>query len=88
MSEPKHLRIMPPKRPSIAALTRQVTDWNTAHPLPGTPIIVKLDNGSEFETQTTSEAYILSGHSAVIQAAGIVGCYSLNRVRHNPKTKA
>lgn len=76
---------MPPKRPSMASLIRQVADWNTAHPLPGTPVIVKLDDGSEVQTRTQGDAFILGGHSAVIFLDGISGAYSLNRVRHNPQ---
>lgn len=75
-----------PKKPSITSLIRQVTDWNTAHPLPGTSVIVKLDDGTELATRTRSEAYVLSGHSAVIMLDGVSGAYSLNRVRHNPQT--
>lgn len=78
---------MPPKPPSLASLQRQVRDWNTAHPLPGVPVIVRLDDGSEKETRTQTEAMILGGHSAVIMLDGISGAYSLNRVRHAPKTK-
>lgn len=75
---------MPPKPPSMTQLIRQVADWNTAHPLPGVPVIVKLDDGTERATRTQSEAQILGGHSAVIWLDGISGAYSLNRVRHNP----
>ncbi len=78
----------PPKRPSLAALKRQVNDWNSAHPLPGVPVIVKLDDGSEKATRTQSEAQILGDHSAVIWLDGISGCYALDRVRHNPNPEA
>jgi hypothetical protein len=69
----------------MTALIRQVADWNTAHPLPGTPVIVKLDDGTEKQTRTQGEAFILQGHSAVIFLDGVHGAYSLNRVRHNPQ---
>ena len=39
-----------------------------------------LDGGEIRETVTTSEAQVLSGHSAVIWLDGISGCYDLERV--------
>lgn len=60
--------------------TNVVETWNKKHPA-GTPVEVTRDNGSLEETTTTSEAWVLGGHSAVVQLAGIAGCYSLNRVR-------
>jgi hypothetical protein len=41
---------------------------------------VLLDGGEVRETVTTSEAQVLSGHSAVIWLAGISGYYLLDRV--------
>jgi hypothetical protein len=39
-----------------------------------------VDGGEVRETITTSEAQVLSGHSAVIWLDGIRGCYLLDRV--------
>lgn len=74
----------PPKRPSLTALKRQVIEWNQTHPLPGTPVIVRLDDGTEKHTRTQSEAQILGDHSAVIWLDGISGAYLLDRVRVAP----
>jgi hypothetical protein len=68
---------MPPK--SKAQLERQCKAWNDKHPI-GKWVRVSLDNGVKRITRTRSAAYVLSGHSAVIFAEGISGCYSLDRV--------
>src|SRR5258706_12035697 len=47
----------------------------------GTPVIVEKDDGTEIETTTRREAWMLSGHTSVIMVCGIVGCYALERVR-------
>lgn len=46
----------------------------------GTQVSVKMDNGEVRETVTRSEAFVMGGHSAMIQLKGISGCYSLDRV--------
>jgi hypothetical protein len=53
--------------------------FNAAHPV-GAAVTVDLDGGEKRETVTTSEAQVLSGHSAVIWLKGISGCYLLDRV--------
>lgn len=69
-----------PVAPPLYALERQVDDWNAHHQL-GTEVIVRRDSGQEVQTKTRSQAWVLSGHSAVIMVDGISGCYSLDRVR-------
>ncbi len=56
-----------------------VERWNRSHRI-GTPVIVVRDDKSEFQTVTRSDAWLLGGHSAVIQVEGIAGAYSLSRV--------
>lgn len=56
--------------------------WNERFPQ-GTPVIVYRDNGEKLETVTRSDAWILGGHTAVVQVKGISGCYSLSRVAPN-----
>ncbi len=63
------------KQAQLAAVDR----WNLKHHV-GMPVIVLRDDGSEFETTTRSTAWLLGGHSAVIQVEGIAGSYSLSRV--------
>lgn len=53
--------------------------FNAAHPV-GAAVTVLLDGGEVRETVTTSEAQVLSGHSAVIWLKGVSGCYLLDRV--------
>ena len=53
--------------------------FNAAHQV-GAAVSVELDSGEVRETVTTSEAQVLSGHSAVIWLDGISGCFDLDRV--------
>jgi hypothetical protein len=57
----------------------RVAEWNTLHP-EGTPVRVKLDDGSEVTTTNLTEAWLLGGHTAVIKVCGISGAYKLDRV--------
>jgi hypothetical protein len=66
---------------------RQVDRWNELHPV-GTAVTVKKDSGAIVEAETTSEAYVLGGHSAVILVTGISGSYLLERVTPAPKKPA
>ena len=59
---------------------RAVHAWNKTH-AEGTKVIVTLDSGDKKETNTTSEAWLLGGHSAVVMLDGVSGCYSLNKVK-------
>ncbi|MFZ5581972.1 MAG: hypothetical protein ACOZCK_04860 [Pseudomonadota bacterium] len=53
--------------------------WNAKHPV-GTPVRVMRDMGGRLVTKTSSEAWLLGGHTAVIQVEGISGSYALDRV--------
>lgn len=68
------------KRPNVAKLQQECDDWNAANAV-GCKVICTKDGGEKVETVTTSEAQILSGHSAVIWMRDIRGCYLLDRVR-------
>jgi len=68
------------RRPPTAAQLQAACDkFNAAHHV-GATVTVQLDGGEVRETVTTSEAQVLSGHSAVIWLKGISGCYLLDRV--------
>lgn len=71
------------KKPNLKKLQKQCDDWNASNHV-GCNVIVTKDNGSEVPTVTTSEAQVLSGHSAVIWLKGVSGCYMLDRVRRMP----
>lgn len=58
---------------------RAVDAWNNAHPV-GTPVMVSKDHHDVVRGKTTSEAYVMGGHSAVIHIDTIRGCYLLDRV--------
>ncbi len=56
-----------------------VDAWNAKNPV-GTPVRVMRDMGDTLVTKTRSEAWMLGGHTAVIQVEGISGSYALDRV--------
>lgn len=66
--------------PKLANVVEQCESWNRANPV-GTTVDVARDNGTVERTRTRSEAYILSGHSAVVMLEGISGCYLLDRCK-------
>lgn len=66
--------------PNRAKAERAVREWNDKHN-PGKLVAVTLDDRSLKETFTTSEAWVLGGHTAVVKINGISGAYALSRVR-------
>ena len=68
---------------ATAKLQAACDKFNAAHQV-GAAVSVKLDSGEVRETVTTSEAQVLSGHTAVIWLEGIRGCYDLERVTQLP----
>jgi hypothetical protein len=65
--------------PSAAQLQAACDEFNAANQV-GAAVTVQLDSGEVRETVTTSEAQVLSGHTAVIWLMGVSGCYALDRV--------
>lgn len=65
--------------PSLTQLQAACDKFNASNPV-GAAVTVRLDSGEVRETVTTSEAQVLSGHSAVIWLKGVSGCYLLDRV--------
>lgn len=57
-----------------------VNAWNKQHE-PGTLVTVRLDDGTIKQTRTTSQAWMLGGHTVVVIVEGISGGYALDRVR-------
>jgi hypothetical protein len=76
MNHHRHLRREPP---STEAMQRAVDAWNAANTI-GTVVTFMRDNGQAEIRRTTSAAYMLSGHTAVIHMAGVSGCWMLDRV--------
>ena len=56
-----------------------VLDWNKEHP-EGTAVTVRLDDGTTINSKTTSEAWLLGGHTAVVKLEAIHGAFALARV--------
>lgn len=64
---------------AIAKLQAECDKFNADNQV-GASVTVLLDGGEVRKTATTSEAQVLSGHSAVIWLKGVSGCYLLDRV--------
>ncbi len=58
----------------------EVENFNLKTPV-GSKVFVTYDDGSKVETETTSKAYLLGGHTPVIHLQDVTGCYLLNRVK-------
>jgi hypothetical protein len=58
---------------------KTVARWNAKHPV-GTPVKVRLDDGTVKETTTRSEAHVVCGRTALIFIEGISGSCLLCRV--------
>ena len=54
-------------------------DFNFQVPV-GSVVQVRKDDGAFLHTTTTSEAYVLSGHTPVVHLKDISGCYALDRI--------
>lgn len=68
------------RKPNIKKMQAACDKFNAACKLGGR-VNVMLDGATEpFSTTTKSEAYIMSGHSAVVHMNGVSGCYLLDRV--------
>jgi hypothetical protein len=61
------------------AKKQMVEDWNSKYKS-GQRVLVRLDDKSTIETNTSSVAVLLGGHTPVIYLEGISGCYALDRV--------
>lgn len=72
---------------ATAQLQAACDKFNASIPV-GAAVSVLLDGGAVRETITTSEAQVLSGHSAVIWLDGISGCYDLDSVTSLKAAKA
>jgi len=55
-----------------------IEEWNASNPI-GTPVLVRRDNGDIEQSCTRSIAWMLGGHTPVVQVDGVVGCYALER---------
>ena len=62
-----------------------VANWNELHPV-GTAVSVEKDDRSIVDGVTTSEAYVMGGHTAVIHVDTVRGCYALERVTARPQS--
>ena len=69
-----------PRRPSAAAEERDVKEWNRKYPV-GTPVEVRMDDGSTRRGKTLWPASMMAERIAVAWVEGISGAYRLNRVR-------
>jgi len=63
----------------MSRVQETVDKWNQANPV-GTDVDVTDDLGQVTGTRTRSEAWVLGGHTAVVQIEGKAGCMALSRV--------
>lgn len=68
---------------SARNLQTKVDTWNATHQV-GETIQYRDDVGKIIESKTRSEAWVLGGHSAVIQIEGRSGCYDFERILPTP----
>ena len=61
------------------ALWAECAAFNNLCPV-GRAVIVRRDDGTESQSKTRSEAWVMGGHSAVVLVDGIAGGYSIERV--------
>ncbi len=66
-----------------ANLEKQCEEWNAQNAV-GVPVHYRDDTGKMIETATRGEAYVLSGHTAVIFVDKFSGCVKLDRVTVRP----
>ena len=71
---------MRPTKSNARIQELEVENWNLRHQV-GVDVEVTMDNREVRKTKTRSQAFMLSGHSAVIHLEGIAGAYLLARVR-------
>lgn len=78
MPKPKKGRTIRRRPLSQGQLERFCLDWNTLYPAgtPGRyhPVIGEPEYRA---TETTGPAFILSGHTAVVNVQGVAGCVAL-----------
>jgi len=74
----QHPTVRRPHRPNPKQLRQAVADWNLQHGI-GRKVKVTKDDGDTVVSRTSSMAWIMGDHSAVIMIEGIVGAYRLDR---------
>ncbi len=71
----------------IIDLQKQCDDFNKKYPV-GTDVLLKKDfDPVLFKTKIRSEAYVLSGHTAVAFFEGVSGCYDIESVKGKDNDK-
>lgn len=71
---------------TMAKLLMEAEEWNQKTPF-GTPVVLRLDDGSEFRTKTRSGAFVIPSGQILVQVEGKAGGYLLSRVRHDTAGK-
>ena len=64
---------------TLYEVEKRVEDWNSKYP-PGTRVVLTDDLDQEHETVTRSPAWVIGGHTAVVEVEGRAGGYSLSRI--------
>ena len=76
------------KQETPSQLIQRCAAWNAAYPI-GTEVEFHPVIGAHAhrKTRTTSEAYVLSGHTAVVALEGVAGCVALDACVAAPKQR-
>ncbi len=68
-----------PTQPSALQLNQQVTSWNARYPV-GSSVSYR-SRSKLIGTKTTSEAWLMGGHSVVVLLEGVTGGVSINHLK-------
>ena len=68
-----------PRQPSALQLNQQVTSWNARYPV-GSSVSYR-SRSKLIGTKTTSEAWIMGGHSVMVRLEGVSGAYSIDHLK-------
>lgn len=68
-----------PTQPSALQLNQQVTSWNARYPV-GSSVSYR-SRSKLIGTKTTSEAWIMGGHSVMVRLEGVSGAYSIDHLK-------
>lgn len=66
------------KRPDAFQLSETCRHWNASYPVGTTVDFINHPGDEPVRTTTTSEAYVMGGHTACIFLAGVSGCVDLD----------
>lgn len=74
-----------PQIQALAQLERACHEWNRQNPVGTTVEYYPIIGDRHFRVhQTSSEAYVMSGHTAVVHLIGVAGCVAIEACKPVP----